>query len=121
MITLLFLLACGTPIPTQTSAPSATADPAIEAMRQQPIGYTRHGECRMECRDISKDEVEAILQRDGKLNPERTRLDGECPSHALEGKTADGQEVRIVFAACRDETRVVTAIDLVKEWPCDCL
>ncbi len=117
MIALLLLVACGVPTPP----PAASADPTIEAMRQQPIGYTRHGECRMECRDISKAEVAAILQRDGTLNPERTRLDGECPSHALEGKTDDGQQVRIVFAACSDETRVVTAIDLDTEHECDCL
>jgi hypothetical protein len=29
--------------------------------------------------------------------------------------------VRIVYAACADETRVVTVIDLDTEWPCgDC-
>lgn len=75
----------------------------------------------MNCRRIDREEVEAILHSDGVRRPERTRTDGECPTHALEGRTRDGQNARLVFAACTDETRLVTAIDLDTDWPCgDC-
>ena len=59
--------------------------------------------------------------RDGVRNPARTRTDGECPTHALEGRTRDDQQARVVFAACPNKTRLVTAIDLDTDWPCgDC-
>ena len=73
----------------------------------------------MACRQIDEEEIRSIVHERGTRNPERTRNDGECPSHALEGETADGQTVRIVVAACAGETRVVTAIDLGHDWPCD--
>lgn len=120
MTWLAVLLACGVPVEIPDAAGPASSDPIVAQMRAHPIEITHHGECRMACRQISRDEVRAILMKDGVLDPARTRNDGECPSHALEGRTADGQDVRIVFAACRDETRLVTAIDLGREWPCDC-
>jgi len=73
----------------------------------------------MGCRKFDEAEVRQILA-DGVLDPGRSRTDGPCPSHALEGTTRDGQRARIVFAACRDETRVVTVIDLDTDWPCAC-
>ena len=111
------LLACfpdATPPEATTPAPSLATQ-----MATQPLVLTRHGECRMACRHIDRDEVEATL-REGRHVPERTRDDGECPSHAFEHRTADGQQVRVIFAACPTETRVVTAIDLDREWDCDC-
>lgn len=95
-----------------------TTDP-VATMRGRPVAYTHHARCRMSCRKFDEDEVEQVL-RDGVLDPERTRLDGACPSHALEGTTRDGQRARMVFAACSTETRVVTVIDLDTDWPCAC-
>ena len=100
----------------------SSAIPSVQAqMQQKPLEYTRHARCRMQCRKFDEFEVEAML-RDGELKPERTRKgSGErCDTHALEGRTRDGQFARIVYAACDDETRVVTAIDLDTDWPCDC-
>ena len=96
-------------------------NPIVQHMRDQKLIYTQHGSCRMECRNIDEDEVQAILNKDGVLQPERSRTDGDCPTHALEGETGDGQEVRVVYAACEDVTKVVTVIDLNTDWPCgDC-
>lgn len=103
---LMLALACDPPDP-------------IATMRTQPVTYTRHARCRMGCRGFDEDEVEQIL-REGALEPDRTRLDGECPSHALRGTTRDGQEARMVFAACPGETRLVTVIDLGADPACDC-
>lgn len=100
------------------AGPDGAPDP-IAVMRTRPLAYTRHARCRMSCRAIDEAEVAQVL-RDGVLEPDRTRLDGECPSHALRGRTADGQEARVVFAACPDETRVVTVIDLGADPACDC-
>ena len=98
------------------------------AEHQQPfvrdvkaLKYTRHAKCRMDCRQITADEVKDILIN-GKINYTKTDLnDQPCPTYALEGVTRqDGQHVRIVFAQCEKETRVVTCIDLDQEFTCHC-
>lgn len=100
----------------------AVPDPAvgIEALRQSGIEYTRHAKCRMECRDISPEEIRMVLQR-GRVNLSKCDPDDTpCPTYALEDRTADGQSVRIIFAACPDAARVVTAIDLDRDHDCLC-
>jgi hypothetical protein len=85
------------------------------------IEYSKHARCRMDCRHISESEVLFIL-KNGKINYRKSDLDGaECrKKYAVEGKTNDGQRVRIIFAPCQEEVTVVTVIDLGTEWPCEC-
>lgn len=115
------LVGCGpgASVPDGTGAAPVSADPILAAMAARPLVETRHGACRMACRHLDREEVEQMLVR-GHINPERTRHDGTCPSYAVEGTTRDGQHARIVFAACDDVTKVVTAIDLDRDWPCEC-
>ena len=88
--------------------------------RYQPLEYTAHAKCRMQCRQISEAEVSEIL-RSGTINYKKSNLnDKPCPTYAIEGNTNDGQKVRIVFAACKTNTRVVTTIEIGKEHECDC-
>jgi len=88
--------------------------------RYQPLEYTAHAKCRMQCRQTSEAEVSEIL-RSGTINYKKSNLnDKPCPTYAIEGNTNDGQKVRIVFAACKTNTRVVTTIDIGKEHECDC-
>jgi hypothetical protein len=92
--------------------------------RHHKTVYTSHARCRMECRDISEAEVEYILEN-GVINEEKSKeadaeAEGNCLSYALEGKTKDGQHVRIIFGACDKITKVITAIDLDSEQPCNC-
>ena len=118
-------LLAGCPLPSPSPAapddvPTATSRRAdtLDAMRANPLRYTRHARCRMECRHISEAEVGEILHGAGRLDPSRTRTDGQCPSHALEGETSDDQRVRIVYAQCPTSTKVITVIDLGRDWPC---
>ncbi|MBK7155499.1 MAG: DUF4258 domain-containing protein [Sandaracinaceae bacterium] len=105
--------------PGAPARPARSADPVLARLAEKPLRYTQHGRCRMACRHITEAEVEALLE-DGHIAPDRTRTDGECVSYAVEGRTDDGQEVRIVYADCDRETRVVTTIDLGQDWPCEC-
>ncbi|OMP80293.1 hypothetical protein BW716_05675 [[Flexibacter] sp. ATCC 35208] len=74
----------------------------------------------MDCRQITEREVAEILET-GQINTEKSNpRDLPCPTYALEGYSDDGQHLRIVFAPCSGETKVVTCIDLDKEWQCDC-
>ncbi len=117
MFLILLGLACsGGPAPDAPQGPSAQL---LAQLRSRPLQMTAHGRCRMDCRGIDTSEVQQLLV-DGEWVPERTRHDGPCSSHAIEGRSDDGQNLRVVFAACPDETRVVTAIDLDTEHACSC-
>lgn len=88
-------------------------------LTDEPLVYTYHAKERMDCRQISKKEVQDIL-RNGKVNWRKSKeADKPCPTYALEGKTKDGQTVRIVFADCNNATKVVTAIDLKNKYSCE--
>ncbi|MCB9676291.1 MAG: DUF4258 domain-containing protein [Alphaproteobacteria bacterium] len=95
------------------------ASPLQSRLAARPLELTRHGECRMACRDITEAEVRAVLTS-GVVDPARSRDDGQCPSHAIEGRGTDGHRLRVVFAECASETRVVTAIDLDEDHVCTC-
>jgi hypothetical protein len=99
----------------------AWQQPAAFDRNVKAVKYTRHAKCRMDCRQISEEEVKEIL-KEGTINGDKTDLkDRPCPTYALEGYTRqDRQHVRIVFAQCETETRVVTCIDLDREFPCHC-
>ena len=83
------------------------------------IVYSKHARCRMDCRQIDESEVTQIL-REGILNPDKIESSSKGVSYPLEGRTHDGQRVRIVFAPKEKKLVVVTVIDLDREYACDC-
>lgn len=85
------------------------------------IHYSKHAKCRMDCRHIDEAEVREILTN-GTINFRKSELNNaECRNrYAVEGRTKDGQDLRIIFAPCGEEETVVTVIDLGREWSCDC-
>lgn len=86
----------------------------------EPIIYTKHARCRMNCRHISESEVKHILYN-GTINYNKSDLQGKPdPKYALEGVTADNQQVRIIFAPSKKGMVVITCIDVKEEWSCDC-
>ena len=84
--------------------------------------YSKHARCRMGCRHIDEDEVIEILE-DGIINFTKSDLISVEPcrkKYALEGRSNDGQNLRIIFAPCSTRITVVTVIDLDTEWNCNC-
>jgi hypothetical protein len=105
--------------PRNRSGHNTVNEPAA-LNRHARLEYTLHARCRMECRHITEEEVTEILA-EGRINTERSNSrDQPCPTFALEGYSDEGQHLRIVFAPCNNVTRVVTCIDLDKEWNCNC-
>ncbi len=83
------------------------------------LEYSHHADCRMDCRHISKSEVNDIMLR-GHINYNKSDLHNpRCPRYALEGNS-DQKNLRIIFAQCGNKTEVVTVIDLDTDWHCDC-
>ena len=82
--------------------------------------YSKHARCRMACRHIDESEVQEILQT-GSINERKSEPAARPdPKYALEGRTHDGQQVRIIFAPASRGMVVVTVIDLDTDWTCDC-
>ena len=82
--------------------------------------FTKHAKCRMKCRHISQQEVKDILVN-GTVNYNKSDLNNpRGPSYALEGRTKDGQKVRIIFAPRKQHMTVVTVMDLEREYVCNC-
>lgn len=82
--------------------------------------FTKHARCRMGCRHIDESEVREILEK-GSVNARKSEPAARPdPKYALEGRTRDGQQVRIIFAPAGRGMVVVTVIDLDTDWTCDC-
>lgn len=76
----------------------------------------------MDCRSISEAEVKEILAT-GHVNRRKSDLDDKpCPTEALEGRSADGQAIRVVVARCPDSDKIITVIDtgVNHDVNCDC-
>jgi hypothetical protein len=93
----------------------------LEELSYQKLELSKHGACRMECRNISEAEIKDLLKT-GKINYSKSEVrDKPCGTYAVEGTTKDGQNVRIVIADCDTISRVVTAIDLgMEKDSCSC-
>ncbi len=93
----------------------------LEELSWQKLEYTKHGECRMKCRGITELEIKHLLKT-GKVNYDKSDVHATpFSTYAVEGSTADGQNVRIIIADCDTVSRVVTAIDLKSDVDtCDC-
>ena len=98
----------------------ANTRPETFNRRTSNLIFTKHARCRMACRQIDETEVREILEK-GIINYSKSdpaaRPD---PKYALEGRTHDNQQVRIVFAPTDKGMVVITCIDLEREWKCDC-
>lgn len=91
-----------------------------EELQRNRLTYSKHALCRMACRNISKEEIGAVL-KSGSVNFKKSKVhETPCPSYALEGRSKDGQNLRIIFAKCDSVTTVITAIDLDRKYNCKC-
>ena len=79
---------------------------------------TKHARCRMQCREITQEEINEILQN-GNVNYNESNLnEPRGPRYALEGYSHEHQHLRVIFVPEQDAMVVVTCIDLDKDWPC---
>ncbi len=104
------------------SIPSQNKDDKLilTRLKGQELILTKHAKCRMSCRKVSDDEIMEVLD-EGSINYSKSDThDKPCPTYAVEDRSEDGQLLRIVFAACNHETKVVTVIDLETDYACNC-
>jgi len=93
---------------------------STESFRKNPVVFTRHAKCIMSCQEISEREIEHLISS-GKVNGnESYPNDKPYPTYAVEGLTADSQYVRVVLGEYAGETRVITVINLINIFNCNC-
>lgn len=86
------------------------------------VQFTKHAQCRMKCREITEPELADVIENGNwnNLKSGKSKKEKQCPTRAIEGKTKDHQNVRVVLAECPRVVKVVTVIDLGVEHPCSC-
>jgi len=94
----------------------------LSSMRRKPLHITEHAACRMDCRFITKKDIETTLYK-GTVNFRKSNPDElPCPKYVVDvdlGKPhGRKKKIQAVYSACDDETRLVTAIDRATNWPC---
>jgi len=93
-----------------------------EAFERNPskLSYSKDAICLMDCLQISKEDINEIMQK-GIINFSRSdRNNRPCPSFTLQGKTNMGKKLRVLFAQCPEETTVITVYNLKRDIECDC-
>jgi hypothetical protein len=98
----------------------------LDSMLRRPMTISEHAACRMDCRFVTRQQIEATLRK-GRINDRKSDPTlRPCPKYVvdaeleLEGRRSGSlsKAVQAVFAACRTETRVLTVIDTRTNWPC---
>eukprot|EP00890_Picochlorum_soloecismus_P002798 jgi/Picsp_1/3519/NSC_06357-R1_hypothetical protein CHLNCDRAFT_133202 [Chlorella variabilis] len=94
----------------------------LSSMRRKPLHITEHAACRMDCRFISKKDIETTLHQ-GTVNFRKSKPDElPCPKYVVDADLGEPhgrkKKIQAVYSACDHETRLVTAIDRVTNWPC---
>ena len=104
----------------QTSAKGTNRADAGLNRNPTNIKLTKHAKCRMECRHIDLSEIKDMIAN-GVIDYNKSQTNNKPdPKYALEGKTKDGQEVRIVLAQNGQQAIIITVIDLDTKWSCHC-
>jgi Domain of unknown function (DUF4258) len=73
-----------------------------------PIDYSNIITCEMECRQITANDVAEIMQK-GELN---FGSDDTYDAYPLEGKTASGKSLRVIFKIDNGKKQVLSTVDL---------
>jgi hypothetical protein len=99
----------------------------LDGMLSKPLVITEHAACRMDCRFITRKQIEDSLQR-GVVNDRKSEPSLQpCPKYVVDAALSTmgkkngvrrTKNVQGVFAACPSETRVLTVIDTATNWPC---
>jgi hypothetical protein len=93
-----------------------------EAFDRSPkeLHYTGYARCRMQCNKISEEDIGEMMKK-GAINFSRSNRRGQpCPTLALQGRTAKGAYLRVLFAQCPEQTTVLNCYNLEQDPACNC-
>lgn len=93
-----------------------------EAFDRHPslLVYTARARCSMNCRHISRNDIVEIMKK-GIINFYKSSRNARpCPIFALQGQTAAGKSMQVMFAQCASQTLVLTCYNLRDSFTCHC-
>lgn len=100
--------------------PTAEQNGVVFNRQVTNIIYTKHALCRMDCRNIDRQEIADII-KNGEINFKKTDVnDKPCPTYALQGYASSGEHLRVIFAQCDEVTKVITCYNLEEDFACHC-
>ena len=90
----------------------------LNLLKRKPLKYTRHGECRMNCRHVTDRNIKNLLKT-GKIDWAKStpRPHSGCPVYRIKSNTSKRQ-LAGVFGACKSSTDLVTVINTGRNWVC---
>jgi hypothetical protein len=93
-----------------------------EAFERHPaeLAYSSQALCQMTCRNISKKEIETIMQKGIIIFNRSNRMARPCPTFALQGRTSSEKSLRVFFLQCDNETSVMAIYLLNDTTACPC-
>lgn len=84
----------------------------MEELAAQKLSYTSTGECIMQCRNITEEEIKQVL-KGGKVNYDKSDVHAKpYPIYDVEGKTVTGKELSIIIADIDTTSSMISAVDL---------
>ena len=85
------------------------------------IEYTKLALCRMECQNISANDITEILRR-GEINKGKSDLHKRpCAIFTLNGKTKKGMGLSVVVSQCGTVAKITPCYDVAGTIPCNCI
>ena len=85
------------------------------------IEYTRLALCRMDCQNISANDITEIVRK-GEINPDKSDLTKlPCAIFTLSGKTKRGMGLSVVVSQCGTVARITNCYDVAGTIPCNCI
>ena len=96
--------------------------PVREAFHRQPerLYFYAFARCRMQCLDISNDDITRIMRSGVILMNKSNRALRPCPVFSVQARTLKDKYIRVVFEQCRNGTYVVNCYNLEQDTTCDC-
>lgn len=93
-----------------------------EAFNRKPshIEYTADAQCLMNCRHISREDINTVMRKGVILFSKSNLRNQPCPTFALQGFTDQGENIRVFVIQCQSVTRIMTCYNLKKDFECDC-
>jgi hypothetical protein len=74
----------------------------------------------MDCRHIHSEDIKEIMQRGIIIFNKTNMNDRPCPTFAIQGYTTQHENLRVIFAQCRETTKVITCYNLKQDFECHC-
>jgi hypothetical protein len=109
-----FLLLAGFIFLAASCGGGGTAVP--DSLRKSDLVYTQNAECMMQCLNISKSEIRALLDSTGYVDMDSSNLKGKCPIYIIK----DDNDIKVTVSACDASANILDVKRISVSDTCKC-